>query len=156
MQYFIDVILPIPLVKLFTYSINEVESTFLKPGMRVAVPFGKSKLYTAIVYSVHQKAPETYEAKDIHQILDEHSVVNEYQLRFWKWISDYYLCSLGDVMRASLPSSFLLESETIIYKNEAFTDESILTDTEFLIFEALQHQSQLTIHQVVDILDKKK
>ncbi len=66
------------------------------------------------------------------------------------------MCSLGDVFRASLPSAFLLESETIILKNEAFTEDSILADDEFLIYEALQHQSQLTIHQVVEILGKKK
>ena len=156
MQYFIDVILPIPLVKLFTYSINEVEFAFIKPGMRVAVPFGKSKLYTAIVYSIHQKPPETYEAKDIHQILDEHSVVNEYQLKFWKWISDYYLCSLGDVMRASLPSSFLLESETLISKTlvEVASEED-LTDDEFLVLEALEHKSALKISEVNAVLSKK-
>ena len=156
MQYYIDVILPIPLVKLFTYGINEVESAFLRPGMRVAVPFGKSKLYTAIVYNVHQNAPETYEAKDIHQILDEHSVVNEFQLQFWKWISDYYLCSLGDVMRASLPSSFLLESETLISKTLVeVEDEAGLTDDEFLVLEALEHKSALKISEVNAILSKK-
>ncbi len=124
--------------------------------MRVAVSFGKTKMYTALVVEIHTTAPTLYEAKDIHQILDEKPIVNEQQLKHWQWISNYYMCPLGDVFRAALPSAFLLESETIIYKNEAFTDESILTDTEFLIFEALQHQSQLTIHQVVDILDKKK
>jgi primosomal protein N' (replication factor Y) len=66
------------------------------------------------------------------------------------------MCSLGDVYRASLPSAFLLESETIIYKNDIFLDETILLDDEFLIFEALQQQSQLTIHQVIAILGKKK
>ena len=97
-----------------------------------------------------------YEAKEIHQILDDKPLVNELQLKHWQWLASYYMCALGDVFRASLPSAFLLESETIVYKNEAFQDESILADDEFLIFEALQHQSQLTIHQVVDILGKKK
>ena len=156
MQYFVDVILPIPLVKLFTYSINNTEAGFLKPGMRLAVPFGKSKLYTAIVYNVHQNPPETYDAKDIHQILDEHSVVNAYQLKFWKWISDYYLCSLGDVMRASLPSSFLLESETLISKTLVEVEnESELTDDEFLVLEALEHKSALKVSEVNAILNKK-
>ncbi|MCH3885106.1 replication restart helicase PriA [Tenacibaculum aquimarinum] len=148
--------LPIPLHKTFTYSVTEAEANFLEKGMRVAVSFGKTKMYTALVVEIHTTAPTLYEAKDIHQILDEKPIVNEQQLKHWQWISNYYMCPLGDVFRAALPSAFLLESETIIYKNEAFTDESILTDTEFLIFEALQHQSQLTIHQVVDILDKKK
>ncbi len=124
--------------------------------MRVAVSFGKTKMYTALVYEIHTTAPTLYEAKEINQILDEKPLVNEQQLKHWSWIAKYYMCSLGDVYRASLPSAFLLESETIVYKNEAFTDETILEDDEFLIFEALQHQSQLTIHQVADILGKKK
>nr|WP_284041221.1 primosomal protein N' [Polaribacter sp. Z022] len=154
--YYIDVILPIPIQKTFTYSVTEDEANFLQKGMRVAVSFGKSKMYAALVFNIHQTKPTLYEAKDIHQILDETPLVNELQLKHWQWIANYYMCSLGDVYRASLPSAFLLESETIINKNDAFTEEDILADDEFLIFEALQHQSQLTIHQVVAILGKKK
>ena len=124
--------------------------------MRVAVSFGKSKMYTGLVLNIHTNAPTLYEAKEIHQILDEIPLVNEKQLQHWQWIANYYMCSLGDVYRASLPSAFLLESETIIYKNDAFLDETILADNEFLIYEALQQQSQLTIHQVIAILGKKK
>lgn len=124
--------------------------------MRVAVSFGKSKMYTGLVLNIHTNAPTLYEAKEIHQILDEIPLVNEKQLQHWQWIANYYMCSLGDVYRASLPSAFLLESETIIYKNNTFLDETILDDDEFLIFEALQQQSQLTIHQVIAILGKKK
>jgi primosomal protein N' (replication factor Y) len=124
--------------------------------MRVAVSFGKSKMYTALVLNIHTDAPTLYEAKEIHQILDESPLVNDKQLQHWQWIANYYMCSLGDVYRASLPSAFLLESETIIYKKDAFLDETILSDDEFLIFEALQQQSQLTIHQVIAILGKKK
>lgn len=124
--------------------------------MRVAVPFGKSKMYTGLVFQLHQIAPELYEAKEIHQILDDKPIVTEVQLSHWEWISSYYMCALGDVYRAALPSAFLLESETIVYKNEAFINENILNDDEFLIHEALQHQSQLTVHQIADILGRKK
>ena len=124
--------------------------------MRVAVSFGKTKMYTGLVFNIHQIPPETYEAKEIHQILDENPIVTSIQLQNWQWIANYYMCSLGDVYRAALPSAFLLESETVVLKNESFSDESILNDQEFLIYEALQHQSQLTIHQVVAILGKKK
>ncbi|WP_405568392.1 primosomal protein N' [Polaribacter sp. Asnod6-C07] len=148
--------LPIPIQKTFTYSVTDEEYNFLKKGMRVAVSFGKTKLFTGLVFNIHQKAPILYEAKDIHQILDDKPLVNEHQLKHWQWIANYYMCALGDVYRASLPSAFLLESETIVYKNEAFINENELGDDEFLIFEALQHQSQLTIHQVADILGKKK
>ena len=156
MSYFIDVILPIPIQRTFTYSVTKDEADFLQNGMRVAVSFGKSKMYTGLVLNIHTNAPTLYEAKEIHQILDEIPLVNEKQLQHWQWIANYYMCSLGDVYRASLPSAFLLESETIIYKNNTFLDETILADDEFLIFEALQQQSQLTIHQVIAILGKKK
>jgi len=154
--HFIDVILPIPIQKTFTYSVTQHEYEFLKKGMRVAVSFGKTKMYTALVFKLHQIPPETYDAKEILQILDNKPIVTEHQLKHWEWISTYYMCGLGDVYRAALPSAFLLESETIIFKNESFDNKDILNDEEFLIYEALQHQSQLTIHQVVDILGKKK
>ena len=147
--------MPIPLQKLFTYKITEAESSFLKKGMRVAVEFGKSKVYTALVHSIHNETPMGYEAKDIHQILDETPIVNEIQLKHWEWISEYYMCSLGEVFRAALPSAFLLESETIIQFIPDFTNENELSSDEFIIYEALQHQSQLTIHQIVEILGRK-
>ncbi len=156
MPNFIDVILPIPLEKLFTYSITEAEANFLKPGMRVSVPFGKSKIYTAIVYGIHNTAPVVYEAKDIHQILDETPVVTQTQLQHWHWISRYYMCSVGEVMRAALPSAFLLESETIITKNkDRIVNDEDLKDDEFLVYEALHHQSSLKIQDLMSILDKK-
>ena len=155
MQYFIDVIIPIPLKKLFTYSITPSESNFLSEGMRVAVPFGKSKIYTGIVAKIHNQAPTAYEAKEIHQILDETPIVNQKQLQLWQWISSYYMCTLGDVMRAALPSAFILESETVITKKKKQIDESIFKDDEFLVYEALHHQSSLKIHDISNILDKK-
>ncbi|MFI0429463.1 primosomal protein N' [Mariniflexile sp. HMF6888] len=155
MLYFIDIIIPVPLQKLFTYSITSAEADFLKPGMRVSVPFGKSKIYTGIVSTIHNDAPIAYEAKEIHQILDEGPIVNEKQLQLWQWIANYYMCTLGDVMRAALPSAFVLESETIITKHAKVIDESILKDDEFLVYEALQHQSSLKIHDIANILDKK-
>ena len=154
--HFIDVILPIPIQKTFTYSVSQTEYEFLKKGMRVAVSFGKTKMYTGLVFKLHQIPPEVYDAKDILQILDDKPIVTEHQLKHWEWVSTYYMCSLGDVYRAALPSAFLLESETVIFKNESFDNKDLLSDEEFLIYEALQHQSQLTIHQIVDILGKKK
>ena len=154
--YFIDVILPIPLERQFTYRISQAEADFLQEGMRVAVPFGKSKIYTALVYRIHQSAPEVYEAKDIHQILDEHPIITETQLTLWEWIAQYYMCTLGEVLRASLPSAFLLESETIIsLDNETKIDETTLKNDEFLVYEALTYQSSLKIQEVVSILNKK-
>ncbi|MCK5638139.1 MAG: primosomal protein N' [Flavobacteriaceae bacterium] len=154
-MYFIKVILPIPLQKLFTYKITEAEANFLKIGMRVAVPFGKTKIFTAIVFEIHQNKPTAYKAKEIHQILDEEPIITEKQLEQWKWISEYYICSLGDVMRAAIPNALLLESETIVLKNEKFEEEEKLNDDEYLIFEALQQQSVLKIEEISKILNKK-
>lgn len=157
MTYFLDVILPIPLQKAFTYHITKAEAQFLKTGMRVSVPFGKSKIYTALAYKVHNSPPMAYEPKTIHQILDEIPVVTQKQLNHWEWIAKYYMCSLGEVMRAAMPNAFILESETIILKNEAAeVKDTSLKDDEFLIYEALQYQSSLKIQDVVSILDKKR
>ena len=155
MEYFIDVIIPVPLQKLFTYSITASEYEFLKVGMRVSVPFGKSKIYTGIVYNIHTEAPLVYEAKEIHQILDETPLVTQNQLKLWQWISSYYMCTLGDVMRAALPNAFVLESETIVTKNaKKVIDEALLKDEEFLIYDALQFQSSLKIQDIINILGK--
>ncbi|TYA56039.1 replication restart helicase PriA [Formosa maritima] len=156
MPYFIDVILPIPLPKLFTYSVTEAEADFLKSGMRVSVPFGKSKIYTALVYSIHNNEPLIYEAKVIHQILDETPVITQMQLNHWQWIAEYYMCTLGDVMRAAIPNAFILESETVISRNTSkIINDEDLKDDEFLIYDALHHQSSLKIQEIVSILDKK-
>ncbi|AWH75295.1 primosomal protein N' [Dokdonia sp. Dokd-P16] len=158
MPYFIDVILPIPVENTFTYFVSEAEFNYIQKGMRVAVPFGKKKVYASIVKNKHQVAPTIYEAKEIQQILDEDAIVTEEQLKFWSWIADYYMCTEGEVMRAALPKAFLLESETVIrLKEDGFDiDETSLKDDEFLIYEALQHRSELKVHEVMDILDKKK
>jgi len=153
--YYIDVILPIPLKQKFTYRVNKDEAAFLRQGMRVAVPFGKSKVYTAIVYQVHKTAPSGYETKEIDRILDEEPVITETQVKHWEWMASYYMCTLGEVIRAALPSAFLLESETIISLSKSDVSEEELDDDEFLVFEALQHQSSLHINDIRSVLDKK-
>lgn len=156
MSHFIDVILPIPVERAFTYRVSVAEYNFILPGMRVAVPFGKSKIYAGIVKQTHLTAPTVYEAKEIEHILDETPLVTEDQLKLWSWIASYYMCTEGEVMRASLPSAFLLESETILRVNpEAIIQDESLKDDEFLIYEALQHQSELKIQEVMEILGKR-
>jgi primosomal protein N' (replication factor Y) len=109
-----------------------------------------------LVIDLHREEPTLYVAKEIDQILDERPIVNELQINHWFWISSYYMCNIGDVYRGALPSALLLESETIISQNnETFVDEASLSDDEFLIYEALQHQSSLKIHNIIDIVNKK-
>ena len=155
-MYFVEVILPLSLAKTFTYSVSEAEYNYIKKGMRIAVPFGKSKIYTALVIEIHQNKPILYEAKEIHQILDENPIVTEIQIAHWQWIASYYMCAIGDVYRGAMPSALLLESETIIsQKPTVFVDESQLSDDEFLIYEALQQQSILKVLDIMKILNKK-
>lgn len=124
--------------------------------MRVAVPFGKSKIYTALVIDTHQNQPTLYDAKEIHQILDEKPIVTEVQIAHWQWIASYYMCAIGDVYRGAMPSALLLESETTItQKTDVFVDESLLSDDEYLIYQALQQQSSLKIQDIIAILNKK-
>jgi len=157
MNFYINVILPLPLEKQFTYEVTADEAEFLQPGMRVAVPFGKTKIYTGIVADIHQNAPQKYEAKPIEQILDESPVVTKHQLKFWDWIARYYMCAEGEVLKAALPGGFLLESETLVQlAPSAEIDESDLSDEEFLLYEALQRQSSLKIQEIMQLLDKKK
>ncbi|WP_055448506.1 replication restart helicase PriA [Lacinutrix mariniflava] len=156
MNHFIDVILAIPLEKMFTYSITQAESQFLEVGMRVSVPFGKTKIHTGLVGAIHTNAPLIYEAKEIHQILDEKPIVTSKQLEFWQWIAKYYMCTVGEVMRAALPNAFILESETLVSRNlNKEIKETDLKDDEYLVYEALHHQSTLKIQEISNILDKK-
>ncbi|MCH4822934.1 primosomal protein N' [Gramella lutea] len=157
MPYFADLILPLPLDNRFTYSLTEEEAQFIQPGMRLAVQFGKNRIYTGIVALIHQNPPEVYEAKPIHQILDEEPLLTNDQLKFWSWLATYYLCTEGEVMRAALPGAFLLESESIVkLSSEINTDFEELSDDEFLIVEALQRQSSMKIQEIEQLLDSKK
>jgi len=155
-MHFVEVILPLSLAKTFTYSVSESEYNYIQIGMRVAVPFGKSKIYTALVIDIHENKPSLYDAKEIHQILDEKPIVNEIQIAHWQWIASYYMCAIGDVYRGAMPSGLLLESETIIsQKQDVFVEESQLSDEEFLVYEALQQQSSLKVKDIINILNKK-
>jgi len=155
-MFFVEVILPLALDKTFTYQVSEAEFYFIKPGMRIAVPFGKSKVYTALAVEVHQNKPLLYEAKEIHEIIDEKPIANHYQIKHWFWIAEYYMCSIGEVYKSAVPSALLLESETIILKNkENEVLKSELSDDEFLVYEALEKQNSLKVQDIIAILNKK-
>ena len=134
MAYYVDVILPIPVNQKFTYIISKDEYDFIKPGMRIIVPFGKSKLYTSVSYETSDHNEGDYELKSIIQIIDNLPIVNKYQLKFWDWVSRYYFTSIGEVMRASIPSNLILQSETVLTLNQ---DKEIkmggLNDSEYLL-----------------------
>jgi primosomal protein N' (replication factor Y) (superfamily II helicase) len=153
---FIDVILPLPLNRLFTYRVPREWQDLICVGQRVVVQFGKNKLYTAIVYRMHDKPPQAYEAKYIENILDEQAIITAPQLKLWEWMADYYLCALGEVMNAALPSGLKLSSETKIILNAAFSEPDLLSDKEYLIYEALLIHNVLSMQEVAEILELKQ
>nr|MBP6811000.1 primosomal protein N' [Saprospiraceae bacterium] len=151
-----DIILPLALPKrTYTYSIPESVASLLQPGVRVEVQFGRSKLYSGLVERVHN-APPDYAVKPILSVLDEVTVVTPQQFRLWDWMSDYYCCTLGEVMSAALPGHLKLTSETRLVYNSVYGDNfSELDADEYLIAEALHIQQEITVEDARKILNKK-
>jgi len=145
MKKYVDVILPLPLPRTFTYSLPEYTVEGIEPGCRVVVPFGRKKFYTAIVQSLHNNAPTDYEVKEVTAILDPSPVLLPQQFKFWKWLADYYLCSQGDVYKAALPSGMKIESETTVEYNPDFEAVEQLTDKEQLILDLLSQEPEQSI-----------
>lgn len=153
---FVKVILPLALPKLYSYAVPVHFEQDICIGKRVEVQFGKQKLYTAIIHSITAEAPLDYKPKEILSVIDEQPILNSAQLDFWQWMANYYMCTLGDVMQAALPAYFKLNSETSFVKNP-FSDVDILDlpDDEYMIAEALNHQEEISLNDIYDILQKK-
>ncbi|TLX77681.1 primosomal protein N' [Labilibacter sediminis] len=145
---FADIILPVPLPRLFTYQVPEEWKSQVDIGMRVVVPFGKKKFYSGIVYSLHDNEPLEYETKPIISVLDHQPVVNEIQLNFWNWLAQYYMCTLGEVYKAALPSGLKLESETKVHYNVDWHPEEVLSKKENLVLDFLSEKKISTIQEV--------
>lgn len=145
-QVYAEVILPLPLHSTFTYHIPDTLSDKIKVGHRVIVPFGRKKYYTAIVTSISPIKPDGYEVKDITMSLDGYSIVKHPQLKFWEWISEYYLCSIGDVYKAALPAGLKVESETFIELNSDYEepDSDRLNEREAIVCQLLDHSGRMT------------
>jgi primosomal protein N' (replication factor Y) (superfamily II helicase) len=127
---FADIILPIAVRGRFTYKIPDDLWDKIKPGVRVMVPFGSKNLYSGIVYNIHDKQPDVKNLRNISSVKDLVPAINETQLKLWKWISEYYLCSEGEVMKAALPSEISLNSyrprmETFIRLSREYSDEEL-------------------------------
>ena len=154
--FFVNVVLPLAISKAYTYRVPQNLVNNIAIGKRVVVQFGRNRVYTAIIFSISDKAPVGYEAKYILDVLDEFPIVTAQQLALWEWMSAYYLCTLGEVMQAALPSALKLASETKVTLNpDAEYDKSTLTDKEFLLLDALEIQPLLAISEIVKILDQK-
>ncbi len=153
---FVEVVLPLSIAKTYTYRVPFEWNEKIKAGVRVIVQFGKNKVYSAIVKNISKEAPGKYEAKYILEVVDDDSIVNERQLTLWQWMSDYYMCQLGEVMQAALPAALKMASETkIIASENPDLDRSILSDKAYMVLEALDIAGELRVADVIKILGQK-
>ena len=148
MPKFAETLLPLSLPGTYTYSIPE--GVKLSIGMRVLVPFGRKKIFTAIVVSLHDNEPKGYDVKSILGTLDDKPILRHPQLEFWQWIADYYLCTMGEVYKAAVPSGLKVESETIISVNPDFeeSEPGQLTDHERVILDFTSQRGRVQIAEI--------
>lgn len=150
---FADVIIPVALPKPYTYRIPAAMASRIHFGVRVEVQFGTSKRYSAIVVRVTEKAPE-YSTKAIIDIIDDTPVITEIQYAFWRWMSEYYCCTIGEVMNAALPAGLKLSSETGVYLIHVPEEEDLdaLTEHARMVIEALTHRTEMTLDEIRKLL----
>jgi len=156
LAFFAELILPLSIEGTFTYRIPLDLRAEALPGTRVVVQFGKNKIYSALILKLHSIAPSKYEARYILSILDNKPLISPLQLKFWIWLSSYYLCSLGEVMNAALPSGLKLESETkVIFNQEIPIEENQLSPAEFQLAVLLQQSPPMTISEISRLTEQK-
>lgn len=146
--------MPLPVRGIFTYELSGLYNHNIEVGKRVLVQFGAKKLYTAIVYNIHNNKPTQYEVKSILDIIDKHPLVNKFQIRLWEWSSDYYMCSMGEFYKAAIPSGLRLESETKIlpFNNEKHGEYN---SNEQQVLNALEKNEILNIGEISAITKLK-
>jgi primosomal protein N' (replication factor Y) (superfamily II helicase) len=147
-----EIIIPLALPKNYTWLVPEPMLHGLQPGCRVEVSL-KNKKYAGILKNLLQEKPAAFDPRPIESVLDLKPLIYPEQLALWSWIAQYYLCSEGEVMAASLPAHFKLSSESILVFNESFGDDfSSLEHNEYLVAEALLLKKELKIPEVHEIL----
>lgn len=146
---FADVILPLPIAGHYTYFVPEEWREVVVPGCRVIVHFGKKKFYTAIIIALHDVKPEGYDVKLIYEVLDHEPIVLPHQLKLWKWIADYYLCTIGEVYKAALPTSLKPESETVLCYNDDWEAGNIqLSVSDRILLDYLLQEKEVNIYKL--------
>ncbi len=141
-----DLIIPVPLPKLFTYKIPKELVADCEIGKRAIIQFGKKKIYTGVIKNIHSDKPD-YETKDIISIIDNHPIINEFQFKFWDWIAEYYMSTLGEIYKAALPAGLKLESETNIILNSD-ADYSDISEKEEFIIGLLTNEDSLPVSKL--------
>ncbi|WP_426480320.1 replication restart helicase PriA [Chryseobacterium sp. R2ACT005] len=155
MQY-AQIVLPLNLKGSFTYKVPEEMMSEIQSGMRVLVPFGGKKIYTGLVFELHDNAPENFVAKEVISMLDDKPVMPQEQIDFWNWLSEYYMCSLGEIYRFSFPSSLKLESETYLkLKPGVVVDFENLDVNEMYLIQALEVRQLINLTDIEAFIPKK-
>jgi primosomal protein N' (replication factor Y) len=152
---FADIILPLAVKGKFTYLIPDELAENTRPGCRVVVQFGNRKLYSGIVFSVNLKTDEAGVFKTIHDLLDLKPIINETQLKLWQWISDYYMCGIGEVMKAAMPSGFCLESDTELNVNPGFRNYASLDQASLLAVSLIENKGSALMKSLPLKIDEK-
>ncbi len=151
---FVDIILPLAIAPL-TYSVPLALQGSVHEGCRVAVQLGKRKIYAGIIYNIHHNKPKDYEVKDILSVIDGIPLVSSMQLKFWQWMADYYLCTIGEVMVAALPAGLKMESETKLSFEQLPDNYNELSDMERCMLLALQEKKGATVEALSKIVGRK-
>lgn len=147
--------MPQALPQLYTYEVPQEFLSEISIGKRIEVQFGKRKIYAAIVHSFCEKPDEVTFIKPILSVMDDEPIIHDWQLGFWEWMADYYMCTMGDVMNAALPAAFKLSSESTFLKNPLSDyNEMELSDEEYLIVEAFHFQEELSLQDIQQITSK--
>jgi primosomal protein N' (replication factor Y) (superfamily II helicase) len=149
---FVDVILPVPLPRLFTYRVPRVMTASIKIGARVIVQFGKNRIVTAVVGKIHNQAPDKYQAKYLLELLDEDPLVIPLQIELFQWIADYYMCSVGEVMNVALPAGLKVTSQSKMQFNPEFENNDLLTEEEAKTLEEIKNHQSLTYDELAKIV----
>lgn len=147
---YVEVILPLPLSSSFTYSVPEEMESDLQTGSRVLVQFGRKKYYTGIVECIHSNPPKGFEVKPVMALLDSEPAVRFPQIKFWRWMAEYYLCSVGEVFKAAVPTGLKPESETFITINPDFdAPEGVrLSLYEQMVVDYLEEKKRVRISEL--------
>lgn len=152
-----QVVLPLNLKGSFTYKVPEELMPAIQPGMRVLVPFRGKKIYTGIVVEIHNVDPENFVPREIISILDEFPILPNEQISFWNWLSEYYLCNLGEIYRFAFPSSLKLESETYLkLKPNVTVDFENLDVNEMYLIQALEVRQLINLTDIEAFIPKKE
>ena len=154
---FAELLLPVPVPRLFTYRIPYNLNDSVRIGQRAIVQFGDRKIVTGLIFAIHEQVPKDFEAKSILELLDDFPSVNEVQLKFFQWMADYYMCTLGEVMNAALPAGLKLSSESMVQIHPAFSlEESVLgfSEKEVMLLKRLENGT-MTYSEIAKFLGVK-